>query len=269
MQEDDTLSRMEERFHILHLGEKSLGLGKILSSDTSIKILETVYKSDSNVGVSASEISKELGVGRTTVLYHLGRMQKRGLVKVNPVLEHDEKWKKFWDLYRKKGLEVSKEQFNRLHDARMNGIKLYIPTKKGFLVMPSTDAKEGRTMAKEALASITAPAVEGGYRKMAKTASVFGILGLLFIAASMLLPGNPFFQTFGGQMEKTPMFMPEGASASPQALEGAAAPMASSPPRKSLMYEEGELKLSAADASSSENTSEYFSNQSVVASVND
>lgn len=274
MQEDDLLSRIEEHFHVLHLSEKSLDVGKMLSSDTSIKVLEAVYKSDADVGVSASEISDALGVGRTTVIYHLGRMQECGLVKINPVLEYDEKWKKFYDLYRKKGLEVSKEQFNRLHDARMNGVKLYIPTKKGFLVMPSTDASTGESMAREALTSITATPVESGYGKMAKTASVFGILGLLFIAASMMLPGLPFLQAPGGSVDKVSMPVLEDAVASLDASEGAAAPMASSPPRASLTHEEGELKLAAAEgsmtnATSVENMSEYLENQSVAASVND
>jgi DNA-binding transcriptional ArsR family regulator len=194
MEEDDMLSRMEDYFHILHLGEKSLDLGKILSSDTSIKILEAVYNGDADVGLSASDISEVLDVGRTTVIYHLGRMQERGLVKINPILEDDEIWKKFWDLYRKKGIDVEKEQFDKLHNAKMNGVKLFVPTKKGFLVMPSTDMVLGQSMVMEALNSITEPVLESDYKKVAKSSSIFGILGLLLIALSLLVSGLPFLQ---------------------------------------------------------------------------
>jgi DNA-binding transcriptional ArsR family regulator len=194
MEKDDMLSRMEDYFHILHLGEKSLDLGKILSSDTSIKILENVYNGDADVGLSASDISEALDVGRTTVIYHLGRMQERGLVKINPILEDDELWKKFWDLYRKKGIDVKKEQFDKLHNAKMNGVKLFVPTKKGFLVLPSTDMKLGQSMVMEALNSITAPVLESDYKKVAKSSSIFGILGLLLIALSLLFTGLPYLQ---------------------------------------------------------------------------
>jgi DNA-binding transcriptional ArsR family regulator len=194
MQVDDMLSRIEDYFHVLHLGDKSLDLGKILSTDTSIKILEAVYNSDEKVGLSTSEISEALGVGRTTVIYHLGRMQESGLVRINPVLEHDANWEEFWDLYRKGRVDVSREQFNRLHDARMNGVKLFVSTKKGFLVLPSTDVKAGQSIVREALASITAPARERDYRRMVKTTSVLGTLGLLLLTLSFLFQGLPFLQ---------------------------------------------------------------------------
>lgn len=280
MKEDDVLSRIEEHFHVLHLGESSLDLGKILSSDTSIKVLEAVYESDGNVGISAGELSEALGVGRTTVIYHLGRMQESGLVKINPLLVHEQKWKKFYDLYRKKGLDASKEQFNRLHDARMNGIKLYIPTKKGFLVMPSTDAKTGESLAKEAVASIASPPTERVYGNAAKTASVFGILGLLFLAFSTIGPGLPFMQSAGHILEESPVFM----ESAPAALSKEAAPAATSAPsttsppafdvddsrllsaEKTLNYIYTEEAQGAVVAG---NMSEYLENRSVAASMGD
>ncbi len=220
------LQRMEDYFHVLHLGEKSLDLGKILSSDTSIKILEAVYNGDADVGLSASDISKALGVGRTTVIYHLGRMQERGLVKINPILDDEETWKKFWDLYRKKGIDIEKEQFDKLHNARMNGVKLFIPTKKGFLVLPSTDVKLGQSMVMEAMTSITAPVLESDYKKVAKSTSLFGILGLLFIALSVMLPGLPFLQFPGGAMEASPSIS--------ELSDYASAPMATEAPSMTM-----------------------------------
>jgi DNA-binding transcriptional ArsR family regulator len=193
MQADDMLSQIEEHFHVLSLGEKSLDFGKILSTDTSVKILEAVYNSDHAVGASAPEISEVLGVGRTTVIYHLGRMLESGLVKINPVLKTEEDWKRFWNHYRNRDTDVTREQFNQVHDARMNGVKLFVPTKKGFLVLPSTDVKESRSMVKEVLASITTLAVEGDYKKLKKTTSLLGTVGALLIAISFLFQ-LPFLQ---------------------------------------------------------------------------
>ncbi len=193
MQEDNILSRIEEYFHVLPLGEKSLDFGKILSTGTSVEILEAVYNSDAKVGLSASEISKAIGVGRTTVIYHLGRMQESGLVKINPNLENEDNWNKFWNLYRSRNAEVSKEQFNKLHTSRMNGIKLFVPTKKGFLVLPSTDEKESMSMAKEALTSIITSAVDRDYRSIKRTTSILGTIGLLLITLSFMFQ-MPFFQ---------------------------------------------------------------------------
>jgi hypothetical protein len=197
MLEDEMFSRIEDYFHILPLGEKSLDFGKILSTDTSLKIIESVYNSDSKVGLSASEISNMLGVGRTTVIYHLGRMHESGLVKINPNLENEEKWKKFWKEYRERSTNLSREQFERLHTARMSGVKLFVPTKKGFLILPSSDVRESRSMVKEALSSITLPAIEGDYKKMRKSTSVLGALGLIFIALSFFFQ-IPYFQQFQG-----------------------------------------------------------------------
>jgi DNA-binding transcriptional ArsR family regulator len=194
MQADDMLSQIEEHFHVVPLGEKSLDFGKILSSETSVKVLEVVYNSDTSVGVSATDISEALGVGRTTVIYHLGRMQESGLVTINPVLQSNDSWTCFWELYRRRNAEVSKEQFNQIHAARMNGVKLYVPTKKGFLVLPSTDVKESRSMVKDVLTSITGLAVERDYGRMKKTTSLLGTLGLLFVALSFAFQ-MPLFQS--------------------------------------------------------------------------
>jgi len=193
MQAEDMLSRIEEYFHVLHLSEKSQDFGKILSTETSVKILEAVYNSDGRVGASSSEISDALGMGRTTVLYHLGRMQESGLIKVNPVLENEGSWTRFWDLYRKGHSDASKEQFDKLHNARMNGVKLFVPTKKGFLILPSTNAREGESIVTQALASIAAPIVERDYKNVKKASSILGAIGLLLIAMSFLLQ-PPLFQ---------------------------------------------------------------------------
>lgn len=243
MDVDDVLSRMEEHFHVLHLGEKSRDFGKVLSTDTGIKILETVYSSDNKVGLSASEISKVLGMGRTTAIYHLSRMQESGLIKINPILEHDEKWEEFWSLYKKKSADVSKEQFSKLHDAHMNGVKLFVSTKKGFLILPSTDVKEGQSIVKEALASVTAPAVEKDYKKLAKSTSLLGTVGLLFIALSFLLQGLPFLQyDAGGEAPASFMKAPENAYASGLGEPGVegdqASPAATMSPSQETLQEE-------------------------------
>lgn len=184
------MSDIEEHLHVLTLGEKSLDVGKILSTDTSIKILEAVYNSDQKVGVSASNVSQELGVGRTTVLYHLGRMLDSGLIKINPVLHDAPSWEGFWDAYRKGVAQIDKEQFDNIHTARINGIKLFVPTKKGFLFLPSTDLNQSKSMVKEVLNSITSRTFEGEYRRMKKNASILGSVGLILIALSFLL-GQP------------------------------------------------------------------------------
>jgi len=193
MPSDDVLSRIEEHLHVLPLGEKSLDFGKILSTDTSVRILEAAYQSDSKVGVSAAEISGLLGLGRTTVLYHLGRMQESGLLQVNPVLQSEDSWQKFWNLYRSRDANVEAKQFNKLHHARMNGIKLFVPTKRGFLVLPSTDLKESRSMMGEVLATITNLALERDYGRMRKTTALLGSIGVMLILFSFLLE-LPFFQ---------------------------------------------------------------------------
>lgn len=102
MHEDDMLTQIEEHFHVLPLGEKSRGFGKILSTETGVKILEALYNGDTGVGLSASQISEGLGVGRTTVIYHLGRMQESGLIHINPILQDDKSWNRFWDQYRQR-----------------------------------------------------------------------------------------------------------------------------------------------------------------------
>ncbi len=205
MQAEDMLSQIEEHFHVVPLGEKSLDFGKILSTETSVKVLESVYNGDSSVGISATEISEALGVGRTTVIYHLGRMQESGLVTINPVLQSEDSWTRFWDLYRRRNADVSKKQFNQIHAARMNGVKLYVPTKKGFLVLPSTDVKESKTMVKEVLTTITSLAIEGDYRKVRKATSILGTLGVLFIALSFAFQ-MPFFQyALGGVNAPIPL----------------------------------------------------------------
>lgn len=76
----------------------------------------------------------------------------------------------------------------------MNGIKLYVPTKKGFLVLPSTSVKESRSIVRDVLASISTLAVEGDYQRMKKASSVMGTLGLLFIALSLAFQ-TPFLQS--------------------------------------------------------------------------
>ncbi len=181
------ISEIEEHLHVLTLGEKSLDVGKILSTDTSIKILEAVYSGDHKVGVSASSISETLGVGRTTALYHIGRMLDSGLIKINPVLHNASSWESFWDAYRKGSSEVDKEQFDSIHTARMNGIKLFVPTKKGFLFLPSTDVSQSASTLKEVLSSITARTFERDYRRMKKSASILGSVGLILIALSFVL----------------------------------------------------------------------------------
>jgi DNA-binding transcriptional ArsR family regulator len=242
MQADDMLSQIEEHFHVVPLGEKSLDFGKILSTETSVKVLESVYNGDSSVGISATEISEALGVGRTTVIYHLGRMQESGLVTINPVLQSENSWTRFWDLYRRRNADVSKEQFNQIHAARMNGVKLYVPTKKGFLVLPSTDVKESKTMVKEVLTTITSLAIEGDYRKMRKATSILGTLGVLFIALSFAFQ-MPFFQyALGGANAPIPLtgdsgVVMEQASVAPDdpvsfSLTTGLPPPAESPPRE-------------------------------------
>ena len=134
MRDDNMLTQIEEHFHVLPLGEKSLGFGKILSTETSVKILEALYSCDTGVGLSASQISENLGVGRTTVIYHLGRMQESELIEINPILKDDRSWNQFWELYRQRNTALSQDQFKSVHTARMNGVKLYVPTKKGFLL---------------------------------------------------------------------------------------------------------------------------------------
>jgi DNA-binding transcriptional ArsR family regulator len=148
---DDMLSQIEEHFHVLALGEKGLDLGKILSTDTSVKILETVHNSDQLVGLAASDISEAIGVGRTTVIYHLGRMLDSGLVKINPVLQDENTWTKFWNLYRN-----------------------------------STDLSKSRSMVKEVLASIATLSLESDYRRVKKTGSLLGTFGAFLIALSFL-----------------------------------------------------------------------------------
>ncbi|RMF91254.1 MAG: ArsR family transcriptional regulator [Methanobacteriota archaeon] len=202
MEADDMLSRLEEHFHVLPLGEKSHGLGKVLSTETGVRVLEAVYRSDPDVGVSAAEISKRLGVGRTTVLYHLGRMLESGLVEINPVLKSEEGWRRFWNLYRSGGAHLTKEQFNHLHEAHMNGIKLFVPRKKGFLVLPSTDAGESRSMMLDLLSSITAPVRETDYGRLKKTSSLLGTVGVLLIALSFLFQ-TPLFSSMAGTAPAT------------------------------------------------------------------
>ncbi|GBE56751.1 helix-turn-helix domain protein [archaeon BMS3Bbin16] len=185
MRDDPMLTQIEEHFHVLPLGEKSLAFGKILSTETSVKILEALYNCDTDVGLSASQISENLGVGRTTVIYHLGRMQENGLIQINPILQDDKSWNRFWDQYRQRNTGLSQDQFKSVHSARMNGIKLYVPTKKGFLLLPSTSIRESRSMVRDVLASISALAVEGDYQRMKKASTLLGTLGLLFIALSL------------------------------------------------------------------------------------
>jgi DNA-binding transcriptional ArsR family regulator len=217
MERDNMLSQIEEHFHVLPLGEKSLDFGKILSTDTSVKILESVYNGDDKVGISASEISESLEVGRTTVIYHLGRMHESGLISINPMLKSDESWKKFWTLYKNRNAEVTKEQFNKIHNARMNGIKLFVPTKKGFLFLPATDVRESRSMVSEVLTSIATLAVENDYKRLKKTSSLLGTVGAVLIALSFLLQA-PFIQSGSGPMEK--LFFAQDAPA----IESAASP---------------------------------------------
>ncbi|MFV2040514.1 MAG: winged helix-turn-helix domain-containing protein [Candidatus Hydrothermarchaeales archaeon] len=194
MRDDPMLTQIEEHFHVLPLGEKSLAFGKILSTETSVKILESLYNCDTGVGLSASQISENLGVGRTTVIYHLGRMQENGLIQINPILQDDKSWNRFWDEYRQRTTGLSQDQFKSVHSARMNGVKLYVPTKKGFLLLPSTSVKESRSMVRDVLASISTLAVESNYQRMKKASSVLGTLGLLFIALSLAFQ-IPFLQT--------------------------------------------------------------------------
>jgi DNA-binding transcriptional ArsR family regulator len=217
MARDDLLSHIEEHFHVLPLGEKSLDLGKIISTDTSVKILESVYNSDNKVGVSASEISEALGVGRTTVIYHLGRMLESGLIEMNSILRSDDSWKKFWDLYRSRNVDITKEQFNKIHNSRMNGVKLFVPTKKGFLFLPAVDAKESRSMVRDVLTSITTLAIEGDYKRLKKTSSLIGTIGAVLIALSFLIQ-TPFIQSGSGPLQ-TLYFAQEA-----PAIESAASP---------------------------------------------
>ena len=186
------LSQIEEHFHVLPLSEKSIGFGKILSTDTSLKILEAVYKSDKRVGISSSEVSEMLGIGRTTVLYHLARMQDSGLLETNPILKNDDSWNNFWKLYKNRGADLSAEQFNRIHDARMNGVKLFVPTKKGFLFLPSTDIDESKSIVQEMLTSINRLAIEGSYKRVKKASSLAGTVGLLLITLSFLFQAPVF-----------------------------------------------------------------------------
>ena|GEM_PF-6096737 len=187
------LTQIEEHFHVLPLGEKSLDFGKILSTETSVKILEALYSCDTDVGVSASQISESLGLGRTTVIYHLGRMQESGLIRINPILKNDKSWNRFWNLYRQKSTDFSPDQFGRVHTARMNGVKLYVPTKKGFLLLPSASIKESRSMVRDVLESISQLALEDNYQRMKKASSIMGTLGVLFIALSLAFQ-MPFLQ---------------------------------------------------------------------------
>jgi DNA-binding transcriptional ArsR family regulator len=224
MQSDDTLLQIEEHFHVLPLGEKSQDLGKILSTETSVKILENVYTSGGDVGISASKISELMGVGRTTVLYHLGRMLESGLLQINPILANEDSWNKFWDLYRSGNTKMSVEEFNQVHTARMNGVKLYMPTKKGFLVLPSIELIEGKSMVNEVLTSLTSLAVDRDYRRLKKTSSLLGTLGALLIALSFVFQMPYFqadqaFQPYSSDLSGEEMLLQEKLN-----LEGASSP---------------------------------------------
>lgn len=178
------LSTVEEHFHVLPLGEESQDLGKILSTDTSLAILKEIYGSDPLVGVSAQSISNALGMGRTTVLYHLNRMVESGVIRLHPALLDSTSWEDFWRLFRSRDAGVSKEQFEDIHRAHIKGVKLYVPAKKGILILPSTDQVESQSLFKEMVASMSRVTAK---RKATPISSALGILGVIFIALSFFM----------------------------------------------------------------------------------
>jgi len=204
MDEEELVARVEEHLHILPLGERSRELGKVLSNETGRRVLEAIYSSDSAVGLSAQEISRRLGVSRTAVLYHLTRMMECGLVRINPVLETEVSWKGFWERYRRGRGGVSRDQFNRLHEARMKGVKLFVPRAKGFLLIPGLDDEAGRAFLANLLstmASLREAALVKGARR---ATSILGALGVVLLLLSFALqwPGPWLTARTGGEMLK-------------------------------------------------------------------
>lgn len=182
---EDFLKKVESHFTIHFMGDGTGGLGKVLASETSLKILDTLSQGDDEIGVTAAELSKSLGIARTTVIYHLGRLQETGLAALNPALSD---WEPFWEDYRKGRSRISKEDFNRIHGAKMKGEKLYLPTRKGVLFLP-TDQATGEAILMDAFTAINQPQVET-YQNSLKSAAATGLLGIFFLAVSfMFTPG--------------------------------------------------------------------------------
>lgn len=144
---------LEERFHILYLDDRSIGLGEVISSKTGRRVMETLYRDAGRVGVSASELSERVGAPRTTVLHHLYKLLDTGIVEVNPLLHEDIDWNKFWSEAKRLGL--SKMEAERIRKARITGEKLFLPKKEGIILIPEKiEAKPIKKPLGEAIATI-------------------------------------------------------------------------------------------------------------------
>jgi len=243
MKASEVLPQIERHFNILPLGEKSAGLGKVLSSETGSRVLELLSGSNLRVGLSATEISKSLGVGRTTVLYHLERIKESGLVEVNRHLADEKVWKTFWEDYRKGGTDYTKEEFNRLHEARLKGEKLFVPTRKGVLFLPSSDESSVHAMIADALSYLATPAAEKGYRKALRGSAAMGVLGLMLLAFSFSFHPGPLDLLASPQpvMQGGEPFLAEHATPESE-MEPAVAPLAArGAPEEEEVPDEGPL----------------------------
>jgi len=199
---EDFLNSLERHFTIALLDKKAQDVGKVLASEKSLQILEALSENHDTAGMTASELSERLGIARTTVIYHLGRLQEHGLVELNPLLTQ---WDDFWEDYRKGRSGISKEEFNRIHGAKMKGEKLYMPTRRGVLFLPTGDPQAGEAMVREAIIAVTTPQA-AAYRDTIKRASAVGILGIFLLAVSFLYtPALPV-----APMEAAPMMAAAG-----------------------------------------------------------
>ncbi len=209
MKADEVLARVERYFNVILLGEKSAGFGKVLSSETGTNILELMSGSSSKVGLSATEVSESLGIGRTTVLYHLDRMKESGMVEVNRHLASEQNWNAFWEECKKGTTDYSREEFNRLHDAKLRGEKLFVTTKKGVLFMPSSDKSSGHAMIAEAFAPLVSPGAERSYKRALSGSATLGVLGIMLLAFSFVSHPSPLdlFVTPQPAMRGGEMFM--------------------------------------------------------------
>lgn len=186
------LKNIERYFNIVFLGSGSLGLGKVLASQTSINILEALAKNENGIGMTAQELSEKLDMARTTALYHLSRLQESGLIELNPALSGEAQWNNFWESYKHGRSDISQADFNRIHGAKMKGEKLFLPTNRSVLLLPTANIETGEHLVRKAFLSVSVPPIQNSYNQSIRGASVAGILGLMLLAVTFFY--SPFMQ---------------------------------------------------------------------------